>query len=94
MAPVFLSQEGISFEDVQAFTELVENISDVEMALSMYMAAGASITPGNNRAVYTPSLLPPSLMFVPSPSCRCQTLLFQQESCAKFRNVTKYRAKQ
>ena len=39
-------QEGISFEDVQAFTELVENISDVEMALSMYMAAGASITPG------------------------------------------------
>ncbi|CAI8033648.1 Calcium uptake protein 1, mitochondrial, partial [Geodia barretti] len=40
-------KEGISFEDVQAFTELVENISDVEMALSMYMAAGASITPGN-----------------------------------------------
>ena len=25
---------------------IVENISDVEMALSMYMAAGASITPG------------------------------------------------
>ena len=45
--------EGISFEDVQAFTELVESISDVEMALSMYMAAGASITPG---ILYTLSL--------------------------------------
>ena len=43
---VLFVQEGISFEDVQAFTELVENISDVEMALSMCMAAGASITPG------------------------------------------------
>jgi Ca2+-binding EF-hand superfamily protein len=45
------SQEGITFEDVQAFTELVENISDVEMALSMYMAAGASITPADLRQV-------------------------------------------
>ncbi|CAI8033646.1 Calcium uptake protein 1, mitochondrial [Geodia barretti] len=44
-------KEGISFEDVQAFTELVENISDVEMALSMYMAAGASITPGDLKQV-------------------------------------------
>ena len=38
----------MSFEDVQAFTELVDNISDIEMALGMYMAAGASITPGNH----------------------------------------------
>jgi Ca2+-binding EF-hand superfamily protein len=44
-------KDGISFEDVQAFTELVENISDVEMALSMYMAAGASITPADLRQV-------------------------------------------
>ena len=60
-------QEGISFEDVQAFTELVENISDVEMALSMYMAAGASITPG---ILYTHTLsfsgffLPSSLVYL------------------------------
>ena len=44
--PPSLPQEGISLEDVKAFTELVENISDVETALGMYMAAGASITAG------------------------------------------------
>ena len=41
---LFNVQGGITLEDVQAFTELVENIGDVEMALGMYMAAGASIT--------------------------------------------------
>jgi hypothetical protein len=40
------SQDGITFNDLQAFTQLLESISDIEMALGMYMAAGASITAG------------------------------------------------
>ena len=40
---VFQNQ-GISFEEMQLFSRLVEEIADVEMALSMYLAAGASIT--------------------------------------------------
>ena len=39
-------QAGITFDDLRAFTQLLESISDVEMALAMYMAAGASITAG------------------------------------------------
>ena len=35
---------SMSFEDVKSFLQLVEVITDVEMALSMYSAAGASIT--------------------------------------------------
>ena len=39
-------QAGITFDDLRDFTQLLESISDVEMALGMYMAAGASITAG------------------------------------------------
>ena len=39
-------QDGITFSDLRAFTQLLESISDIEMALGMYMAAGASITAG------------------------------------------------
>ena len=49
--PAYTQQGGIAFEDLRAFTQLVESISDVEMALGMYMAAGASITAGT--CVYT-----------------------------------------
>lgn len=38
--------QGISFEEMKLFSQLVEEIADVEMALSMYLAAGASITAG------------------------------------------------
>ena len=40
------TQDGITFSDLRAFTQLLESISDIEMALGMYMAAGASITAG------------------------------------------------
>lgn len=41
-----LFQDGITFEEMKLFSQLVEEISDVEMALSMYLAAGSSITAG------------------------------------------------
>ena len=44
-------KDGVAFEDLRAFTQLIESISDVEMALGMYMAAGASITAGTNHIV-------------------------------------------
>ena len=48
--PLFLCpccrQEGVSFEEVKSFARLVDSIVDVEMALSMHSAAGASITAG------------------------------------------------
>ncbi len=43
MSPAMQS-EGITFEDVEAISALIQNIQDVETALSMHMAAGASIT--------------------------------------------------
>ena len=39
-------QRGISFEEVKAFSKFLDSIGDMEMALSMYLAAGASITSG------------------------------------------------
>lgn len=45
-------KDGVTFEDLRTFTQLIESISDVEMALGMYMAAGASITAGMNEIVY------------------------------------------
>ena len=39
-------QKGVSFEEVKRFARLVDSIVDVEMALSMHSAAGASITAG------------------------------------------------
>ena len=41
-------QAGITFDDLRAFTQFLESINDVEMALGMYMAAGASITAGTS----------------------------------------------
>jgi len=39
-------QGGITFEEAKAFAKFLDSITDVEMALSMYLAAGASITVG------------------------------------------------
>ena len=39
-------QGGVSFEEAKMISKLVEATADVEMALSMYSAAGASITAG------------------------------------------------
>ena len=42
----YSTQRGVSFEEVKAFSKFLDSISDVEMSLSMYLAAGASITSG------------------------------------------------
>ena len=42
----YSTQRGISFEEVKAFSKFLDSIGDVEMSLSMYLAAGASITSG------------------------------------------------
>ena len=39
-------QQPVSFQQFQAFNNFLKNIDDVEMALGMYTAAGASITKG------------------------------------------------
>lgn len=55
-------QAGVTFDDLRAFTQLLESISDVEMALGMYMAAGASITAGKfdmNQLIIVALMLDP-----------------------------------
>lgn len=47
---VFFQDNGITFEEMKLFHSLVGEIHDVEMALSMYLAAGASITAGNHSS--------------------------------------------
>ena len=39
--------QGITFEEVKSFTEMLDSLSDVDMALGMFHAAGASVTQGN-----------------------------------------------
>ena len=41
--------KSISFEEVQQFAHVLDCLSDVETALSMYSAAGASVTQGEGR---------------------------------------------
>ena len=41
-----VSMQGITFVEVKNFSEFLDCIADVEMALSMHTAAGASITVG------------------------------------------------
>ena len=48
---ISLFQKGITFDEVQSFARLVECISDVQIALSMFLAAGASITGGDLKDV-------------------------------------------
>ena len=46
-SPFSLQQDkGVAFEEYILFCRLVEEIADVETALGMYLAAGASITAG------------------------------------------------
>ena len=42
------TQRGITLEDVSNFNEFLDGLSDVEIALSMYLAAGSSITAGES----------------------------------------------
>ena len=39
--------QGVSFQDVVVFDEIMDNLSDIDLALGMYYAAGVCITPGN-----------------------------------------------
>ena len=41
-----LFMQGITFEEVQQFAQVLDSLRDVETALSMYSAAGASVTQG------------------------------------------------
>ena len=38
--------QGVTFEEVWSFTEMLDSLNDVDMALGMFHAAGASVTPG------------------------------------------------
>lgn len=38
--------KGITFEEVQQFAHVLDCLNDLETALSMYSAAGASVTQG------------------------------------------------